>query len=411
VSGHNRRLVFVSVSVALLSLALVSLKASTTSAQQETWLPPMSTGVSPLSSVSCTSPTFCAAVGNATATTYDGTSWSAPVTLPNGGAEAVSCASASFCVTVGAQGTAVTYNGVSWSAPVDIDGNADLTTVSCPTVSFCLAAGTTFGVVNTPSAVTYNGTSWSAPIAAPPGRGLSCASTSFCVIADLGDGAWAYDGDTSSEIPIAGTIASPTYEPQSVSCATATFCVAGLDSGIASIYNGTSWSPSDIDGTIRIDSVSCPSVNFCVAFDDKGDALTYNGTSWSDPAHVSGVATFPSVSCPSVTFCVVADGGGNVAIYSTLSTTVLLPSDGATVSAGQYLDATASSGVTSVEYELTGGSLNDAVIATANPTYYGWLAEWDTTSVPNGTYTLQSVASIPDGVTSTSPGVSVTVNN
>jgi hypothetical protein len=67
--------------------------------------------------------------------------------------------------------------------------------------------------------------------------------------------------------------------------------------------------------------------------------------------------------------------------------------------------------VTSVKYELTGGTLTDQVIATATPTYYGWLAQWNTTTVPNGTYTLQSVAAYSGGVTGTSPGVTVTVAN
>ena len=93
------------------------------------------------------------------------------------------------------------------------------------------------------------------------------------------------------------------------------------------------------------------------------------------------------------------------------STTVLVPSDGATVSARQALDAIASPWVASAKYELTGGTLNDAVIATATPTFYGWIAQWDTTSVPNGTYTLQSVASDTGGSTGTSSGVSITVNN
>ena len=93
------------------------------------------------------------------------------------------------------------------------------------------------------------------------------------------------------------------------------------------------------------------------------------------------------------------------------STTVLLPSDGATVSSGQSLDATASPWATSVQYELTGGTMNDAVIATATPTLYGWFAQWDTTSVPNGTYTLNSVASDALGSTGSSPGFSITVNN
>src|ERR1019366_6416210 len=90
---------------------------------------------------------------------------------------------------------------------------------------------------------------------------------------------------------------------------------------------------------------------------------------------------------------------------------VVLPSNGATLSGNQYLDAVASSGVTRVQYEVTGGSLSDKVVATATPTIYGWLAGWNTTSVPNGTYALQSVASYAGGVSGTSPGVTITVTN
>jgi hypothetical protein len=93
------------------------------------------------------------------------------------------------------------------------------------------------------------------------------------------------------------------------------------------------------------------------------------------------------------------------------TTTVLLPSGGATLSSSQYLDATTSAGVTGVQYELSGGGLNDSVIATATPTIYGWLAVWNTTTVPNGTYTLQSVASYSGGVSGASSGVSIVVKN
>jgi hypothetical protein len=92
-------------------------------------------------------------------------------------------------------------------------------------------------------------------------------------------------------------------------------------------------------------------------------------------------------------------------------TTVVLPSTGATWSGSQYLDATASSGVSEVQYELTGGSLSDQVIATATPTIVGWAAAWDTTSVPNGSYTLQSLASYLGGVSGMSPVVTINVNN
>jgi hypothetical protein len=106
-------------------------------------------------------------------------------------------------------------------------------------------------------------------------------------------------------------------------------------------------------------------------------------------------------------------GGVNITVNNpTPTTSVVIPSNGATQSGtAALLDASASANVTSVKYELTGGTLTDQVIATATPTYYGWLAQWNTTTVPNGTYTLQSVAAYSGGVTGTSPGVTVTVAN
>ena len=95
-------------------------------------------------------------------------------------------------------------------------------------------------------------------------------------------------------------------------------------------------------------------------------------------------------------------------------TAVLIPSGGAGVSGTSSLvDATASSpnGVASVTFEISGGSLSDHVIATANPTIYGWLAQWDTTTVPNGGYTLQSVVTDKLGLVTTSSPVSITVAN
>jgi hypothetical protein len=95
------------------------------------------------------------------------------------------------------------------------------------------------------------------------------------------------------------------------------------------------------------------------------------------------------------------------------TTSVFLPSNGATVSGGQYLDASASPGTTQVQYEVSGGPNNyvNQVIAGSTPTYVGWIGGWNTKSVPNGTYTLNSVASYAGGVSGTSLPITVTVNN
>ena len=95
------------------------------------------------------------------------------------------------------------------------------------------------------------------------------------------------------------------------------------------------------------------------------------------------------------------------------TTSVIKPSNGSTVSGtDQGLDALASAGVTQVQYVLTGGTLNHSVIATlTSPTIYGWTASWDTTTVPNGVYTLQSVASYGAEVSGTSSPITITVRN
>ncbi len=96
------------------------------------------------------------------------------------------------------------------------------------------------------------------------------------------------------------------------------------------------------------------------------------------------------------------------------TTTVLIPSSGTAQSGtAAILDANASANVTKVTYEVSGGpsNLTDQVIGTGTATYYGWLAQWNTTTVPNGTYSLQSVASYGGGVSGTSPPISITVSN
>jgi hypothetical protein len=89
------------------------------------------------------------------------------------------------------------------------------------------------------------------------------------------------------------------------------------------------------------------------------------------------------------------------------TTSVLIPSNGGTVSGGsQVLDAIASDNVTSVSFRLNG-----KIIATATSSLWGWYALWNTAGVPNGTYTLQSVASYAGGVTGTSAPILVNVSN
>ena len=94
------------------------------------------------------------------------------------------------------------------------------------------------------------------------------------------------------------------------------------------------------------------------------------------------------------------------------TTSVLIPSSGATLSGtAATLDASASN-ATSVEFLLFGGTygFSGHLVGTATSTIYGWLDSWNTTTVPNGSYVLLSYASGPGGNT-VSSGVSITVKN
>jgi len=66
-------------------------------------------------------------------------------------------------------------------------------------------------------------------------------------------------------------------------------------------------------------------------------------------------------------------------------------------------------GLSHVEFRITGHGRT--FTENADETLFGWLAGWDTRSVPNGTYTVHSVAEGNTGLSATSGGVVVEVRN
>jgi len=144
--------------------------------------------------VSCASATWCVAVGGSAVTTFDGQAWTAPQFIdPGMGAETglstVSCPTTQFCAAVDEAGNAFTYDGRSWSKADSIDpghGQFGPSTVSCPTPTFCVA------VDLLGNAFEFDGTGWTSLGTILPQVTLnsindnvadvSCASTQLCVV-------------------------------------------------------------------------------------------------------------------------------------------------------------------------------------------------------------------------------------
>ena len=94
-------------------------------------------------------------------------------------------------------------------------------------------------------------------------------------------------------------------------------------------------------------------------------------------------------------------------------TTVAVPRSGSVLKGEQRLVAEVSDvfGVSKVEFELSGGVLRNQMIATAADTAHGWLGAWNTTTVPNDSYTLRSVAWDSLGKQGVSRPVTIKVSN
>lgn len=87
---------------------------------------------------------------------------------------------------------------------------------------------------------------------------------------------------------------------------------------------------------------------------------------------------------------------------------------GNVVSGSLYLGARASQvvgGVEKVEFQITGGGLQNEAVIPAHESLFGWLGAWDTTTLPNGVYAIRSVAEDVFGQIARSSPIVVRVDN
>ena len=384
--------------------------------------------VSPsITGVSCPSADFCEAVGGYSsgistsgiiADTWDGTSWaSQSVPFPAGSDSAtlhqISCTSATFCEAVGqyfgASGTvpfAEMWNGTVWtpqSTPIPANATiAILGAVSCASATFCITEGggsSTFADV-------WNGTSWqpqSLPANVSLGS-LSCTSADFCESVSGSTGAvWNGTTWTSQTLP---AVTGYTTGFSAVSCLSATFCEAagsysngsGQYYAVAAAWNGTAWSlqsaPSPAGAyQTSFNGVSCVTADACEAVGyyqltaqsqpQAALAEGWNGSSWTAQHAAMPAAAVPNslnaVSCISSAFCeavgTATDGSGyTISLaegWNGTAWTIQATPDPAEATSGTRADMHGVSCVSATFCEAVGSS-------SADPGAAAWL--WNGTS-------------------------------
>jgi hypothetical protein len=319
-----------------------------------------------LSDVSCVSASFCVAVGyyrdgagvdRTLIESWNGTAWSivpSPNEFSNNNVlDSVSCTSTSFCVAVGswANDTATlveSWNGSTWSVVPSPKAPASpelLTGVSCVSASFCVAAGYYYTSTLVES---WNGSTWSIVSSPNVARnrlfGVSCASASFCVAT----GFYVVPSEQEPEQTLVESwngstwsmVSSPDQNANNnvlngVSCVSASSCAAvgyaAKKGTLAESWNGTAWllasSPEEGTGTNTLNGVACVSASSCVAVGyAAGDGAlveSWNGTAWSlvsspgaESDHLAGVSCLSATSCTAAGYYSGPTVGGVVHQYS-----------------------------------------------------------------------------------------------
>jgi hypothetical protein len=267
---------------------------------------------SELIDVSCSSATTCVAITtDAAMVRRTAAGWGALTRVAPSGylASAVSCPHRDFCVAAvrpsvtSVGGYVATFNGVSWSRPLRIDRYSYLTSLSCPSSSFCTATDAQGYVLR------YRGSTWgSRHLEAIAADKISCLSRSFCVAAEYGGDAAIWSGSWRL------THVAPSGTTPGVACISTTRCFASEYLGYVTPYVSGTWQRAerhDIDHTSgRLVQVSCASATFCLAVDEFANVSRYDGAHWSVAHRVKPFALgFDLVSCPTTSFCMVLAPG------------------------------------------------------------------------------------------------------
>jgi len=192
-------------------------------------IPPQGvSATAPNISMSCPTVSFCGGDGPGVLWTYSDGTWSSfqPVGMNSFGA--VSCTSDSWCMAVGGE-LSVSGTGESAAAYVYANGSwtlsspsiDELSAVSCASSSWCMASGTNTSQVA--EAYTYSNGVWSAGTQVG-GGGLDCPSSSFCLSTVYANpDTYVYTNGSWSTGAVLG-VSSAGFN--AVACASSSWCLA-----------------------------------------------------------------------------------------------------------------------------------------------------------------------------------------
>ncbi|HVB91449.1 MAG TPA: hypothetical protein VND70_05045 [Acidimicrobiales bacterium] len=272
--------------------------------------------------VSCAAVSFCVAVGSFSngshnqtlVEQWNGTAWSIVPSPDTTSSESdylnsVSCLTPAFCVATGDayngtvdQTLVEQWNGTAWSIVSSPDTSTSqdnyLYAVACTTASFCEATGDAYnGTVAQTLVEQWNGTAWSI-------------------------------------VPSPNTSSSESDDLDGVSCVTASFCVAvgfadvatsGKYLNLVEQWNGSAWSIVNVpdanaafgDDLIAVDCsgpTSCVAAGYVNTIDNSDntfvtEALTWNGSTWAlvsvpEPAATTQEDQVNALSCVPGAMCV-----------------------------------------------------------------------------------------------------------
>jgi photosystem II stability/assembly factor-like uncharacterized protein len=287
--------------------------------------------ITSISSVACVDALHCwagAGVGTSgddsaiLASTDGGATWDVQDVIPGvDGIGPIACPSDTHCMAAADRVTsqepplllATSDAGTTWSMPAMSSGVSTLDALSCVNDSDCWLVAEKPQGFDLVMATTDWGRTWSVQdqssieVSTGVGFGISCPSTSHCVIVGVG-ALTTTNGGSSWQKHTFPTGTSPPGELNVVACPSLSLCVAEQDissavpantsTGIAtSDDGGTNWRTVDtVKGAVS-DSVSCPTTMVCLSVAGSiVETTTDGGRTWAESSVPDG-ASLGTVSC------------------------------------------------------------------------------------------------------------------